>query len=75
LTSKGTIPVEHDFENLGDDIDDETLDNARFFPIGKAAAVINEKKSAKEIVDEMVSGAVEWMTKGNRMIVRTQARL
>jgi NAD(P)H-dependent flavin oxidoreductase YrpB (nitropropane dioxygenase family) len=25
LTSKGVIPVEHDFETLGDDIDDEVL--------------------------------------------------
>lgn len=27
--------------------------------MGKAAAVTNEKKSAKAIIDEMVSGAVE----------------
>jgi NAD(P)H-dependent flavin oxidoreductase YrpB (nitropropane dioxygenase family) len=31
LTSKGKIPVEHDMETLGDDIDDDTLDNARPF--------------------------------------------
>lgn len=71
LTSKGVIPVEHDFENLGDDVDDDTLDNARPFLMGKAAAVVNEKKSAKEIVDEMVEGAVEWLNKGNKMIART----
>jgi hypothetical protein len=68
LTSQGKIPVEHDFETLGDDIDDETLDNARPFLIGKVAAVVNEKKPAKAIVDEMVSDAVLWLRKGNTMI-------
>ena len=59
LTTKGVIPVEHDFETLGDDIDDDTMDNARPFLMGKAAAVVNERKSAKEIVDEMVGDAVQ----------------
>ena len=68
LTAKGTIPVEHDFETLGDDIDDETMDNARPFLMGKAAAVVNEKKSAKEIVDEMVGDAVAWMSRGQGMV-------
>ena len=68
LTSKGIIPVEHDFETLGDDIDDETIDNARPFLMGKASAVVNEKTTAKEVVDEMVFGAVEWLSKGQKMI-------
>jgi hypothetical protein len=29
LTDKGTIPVEHDFETMGDDMSDEMMDNAR----------------------------------------------
>jgi hypothetical protein len=45
------------------------MDNARPFLMGKAAAVVDEKKSAREIVDEMVGGAVEWMAKGNAMVV------
>jgi len=69
LTGKGVIPVEHDLEKLGDGIDDETMDNARPFLMGKAAAVVNEKKSAKAIVDEMVGDAVVWMQKGNSYIV------
>ncbi len=69
LTSKGIIPVEHDFENA-EDIDDETMDNARPFLMGKAAAVVREKKSAKAIVDEMVTDAVKWMKKGNTMIAK-----
>ena len=70
LTGKGTIPVEHDFETMGDDIDDDTLDNARPFLMGKASAVVNEKKSAKAIVDEMVNEAVEWMGKGQKYVAR-----
>jgi len=69
LTAKGKIPVEHDMEEMGDDIDDDTLDNARPFLMGKAAAVVNEKKPAKQIVDEMVSEAVQWMQTGNSYIV------
>jgi hypothetical protein len=45
------------------------MDNARPFLMGEAAAVTNEKKSAKEIVDEMVQGAVYAMSKGNAMVV------
>jgi len=70
LTSKGVIPVEHDFETLGDDIDDETMDNARPFLMGKAAAVVNEKKSAKAVVDEMVTDAVAWLNKGQKMVAK-----
>jgi len=70
LTAKGVIPVEHDFETLGDDIDDETMDNARPFLMGKAAAVVNEKKPAKAVVDEMVGDAVAWLNKGQKMIAK-----
>lgn len=68
LTAKGTIPVEHDFETLGDDIDDDTMDNARPFLMGKAAAVVNERKSAKEIVDEMVGEAVQCLGSGQKLL-------
>jgi len=67
LTGKGIIPVEHDFENMGDDVDDDMMDNARPFLMGKAAAVVNEKKPAKGVVDEMVSDAVSWINKGHKM--------
>ena len=68
LTAKGVIPVEHDFENLPDDVDDDTIDNARPYLMGKTAAVVNEKKSAKAIVDELVNEASELLNKGHRMI-------
>ncbi len=46
------------------------MDNARPFLMGKAAAVVNERKSAKEIVDEMVGDAVKWIQKGGRMVAK-----
>jgi NAD(P)H-dependent flavin oxidoreductase YrpB (nitropropane dioxygenase family) len=87
LTSKGIIPVEHDFETLGDDIDDEvcytnvsnlpllvliilqTMNNARPFLMGKAAAMVSEKKSAKALVDELVNDAVACIHNGEGLTV------
>ena len=69
LTGKGVIPVEHDLERMGDDVDDETMDNARPFLMGKASAVVNERQSAKQIIDEMVSGAVSEFNKAQAQIV------
>ncbi|KAF2774259.1 2-nitropropane dioxygenase [Teratosphaeria nubilosa] len=69
LTSKGIIPVEHDLEKMGDDVDDDTMDNARPFLMGKASAVVNEKKSAKAIVDEMVSDAVKVIAANSASLV------
>ena len=46
------------------------MDQARPFLMGKAAAVVNEKKSAKEIVDEMVGDAVQWLGRGDSMVVK-----
>ncbi|KAJ5642056.1 hypothetical protein N7490_006056 [Penicillium lividum] len=70
LTAKGIIPVEHDFENLPDDVDDDTLDNARPFLMGKVAAVVDEKKSAKAIVDELVTDAAALLQNGNKMLAK-----
>lgn len=55
---------------MGDDLDDDTMDNARPFLMGKASAVVNERKPAKAIVDEMVSDAVKWLQTGNKMIAK-----
>ncbi|KAJ5804948.1 hypothetical protein N7474_010835 [Penicillium riverlandense] len=70
LTAKGVIPVEYDMENLPDDVDDDTMDNARPFLMGKVAAVVNEKKSAKAIVDELVGDAAALLKKGNQMLAK-----
>ncbi|CCX06177.1 2-nitropropane dioxygenase [Pyronema domesticum] len=70
LTAKGVIPVEHDIERLDelDQLDDETMDNARPFLMGKVAAVVNDKKPAKAIVDEMVAEAVEMLKLGGTFL-------
>lgn len=76
LTAKGIVPVEHDFEKMSDDADDETMDSFRPFLMGKAAAVVNEKKSAKAIVDEMVGDAAIWLQRGEGMLVgRRESKL
>lgn len=74
LTGKGIIPVENDLEKMGDEIDDEIMDNARPFLMGKAAAVVNELKSAREIVDEMVQEAVDVISRSNKSIVGSGGR-
>ncbi|KAK1465474.1 2-nitropropane dioxygenase [Colletotrichum cuscutae] len=51
------------------DIDD-ALDQFRPFLMGKAAAVCNDKKPAKAVVDEFVNDAVAWLQKGNKMIAK-----
>ncbi|KAF3484222.1 oxidoreductase [Arthroderma uncinatum] len=74
LTSKGVIPVEHDFETM-EDVDDDTIDNARPHLMGKAAAVVDEKKPAKAIVDELVGDAVVWLKQGNGFITSASSKL
>ncbi|RPA84190.1 NPD-domain-containing protein [Ascobolus immersus RN42] len=70
LTSKGVIPVEHDIEELdkADKLDDDTMDAARPWLMGKVAAVVNEKKPAKVIVDEMVAEAVQQLKQVNTYV-------
>ncbi|RAL11689.1 NAD(P)H-dependent flavin oxidoreductase [Aspergillus homomorphus CBS 101889] len=70
LTSKGIIPVEHDMDNLPDDVDDSVLENARPYLMGKVAAVVNEKKSAKAIVDELVTDAAALLQNGHKMLAK-----
>lgn len=72
LTKKGKIPVEYDIEKLdeADELDDDTMDSARPFLMGKVAAVVNEKKSAKVIVDEMVAEAVEQLKLGSKLLAK-----
>ena len=48
----------------------QTMDNARPWLMGKAAAVVNEKKSAKAVVDELVGDAVEWIHKGEKLVAK-----
>lgn len=70
LTSQGTVPVEHDIEQLDkqDKLDDDTMDAARPFLMGQVAAVCNEIKPAKAIVEEMVAEAVQQLQKTSQMV-------
>lgn len=54
----------------GDDDGDDPLEQFRPFLMGKAAAVVNEQKSAKAVVDEFVDDAVTWIQKGNKLIAK-----
>ncbi|KAK1752120.1 2-nitropropane dioxygenase [Echria macrotheca] len=47
---------------------DEMLDQFRPYLMGKCAAVCNDKKSAKQIVDEFVNDAAAWIKKGNSYV-------
>ncbi|KAL8730022.1 MAG: hypothetical protein Q9166_004346 [cf. Caloplaca sp. 2 TL-2023] len=60
LTEKGVVPMEKDMED-GEDIDFPFL-------MGQVAAVIQEIKPAKRIVDEMVCEAVKVLESGHRCI-------
>ncbi|KAM4056941.1 nitronate monooxygenase domain-containing protein [Hirsutella rhossiliensis] len=49
---------------------DDPLEQFRPFLMGKCAAVVNEQKSAKAVVDELVDDAVKWMKTGHKMIAK-----
>lgn len=53
-----------------DDDDDDPLEQFRPFLMGKCAAVVNEQKSARGVVDELVDDAVKWMKTGHQMIAK-----
>ncbi|KAL7938204.1 2-nitropropane dioxygenase [Trichoderma chlorosporum] len=91
LAAKGVIPYEADLDKVlnggekpkiegiqtsaNDDDDDDPLEQFRPFLMGKAAAVVNEQKPAKAVVDEFVSDAVAWLKKGNSMLVGPSSKL
>lgn len=71
LTSKGVLPVDHDFETKNmDDLSDEAYP----FLMGKVSAVVNDLKPAKAIVDEIVDGAVQRLNAGNALLI-TKSRI
>lgn len=51
-----------------DDEGDDPFEQFRPYLMGKCAAVVNEQKSARAVVDEFVNDAVTWIKKGNQMI-------
>lgn len=85
LTAKGTIPYEADLEKLelqsggveglsasaeDDDAEEEDpLDQFRPYLMGQCAAVVNELKSARAVVDEFVTDAALWISRGGQMLI------
>lgn len=71
LTGKGIVPVEHEIEKKGREIMKE-----RPWLMGSVSSVINDVKPAKEIVDEMIQGAVEHLQRAASLVsVQEKARL
>jgi len=62
LTAKGVIPAVWDGEKNGVDVD-------RSYLMGVVSAVIKDIKPAKQIVDEMITEAIEYLTKSSSYIV------
>ncbi|KOS17775.1 putative nitronate monooxygenase [Escovopsis weberi] len=58
-----------------DDDEDELMEQFRPHLMGKAAAVVNEEKPAKDVVDEMVRDASAWMVKGHGMLIAGKSKL
>lgn len=53
-----------------DDDSMDVIDQFRPFLMGKCAAVVNEQKTAKAVVDEFVTDAVAVIQKGNKMVAK-----
>ncbi|KDQ19571.1 hypothetical protein BOTBODRAFT_170647 [Botryobasidium botryosum FD-172 SS1] len=70
LTSQGIIPREKDVKEHP-----EKSIQSRQWLMGKVAAVINDIKPAKEIVDEMVRDAAECLRAGSATVVGAKAKL
>ncbi len=68
LTGKGILPVLHDFETRPKEME-ELEDEAHPFLMGKVSAVVDKELSAKEIVDEIIAGAVERLNAGSAALV------
>ncbi|KAH9883243.1 2-nitropropane dioxygenase [Xylariomycetidae sp. FL2044] len=86
LTSKGILPYEADlekvangtadtssvpgFEGASEDEVDDLMDQLRPFLMGQCAALVNENKSAKEVVDEFVVDASAALSQGSKMVAK-----
>lgn len=52
------------------DEDEDPMDKFRPYLMGKCAALVNEQKSAKAVVDEFVSDAAACIANGNKMVAK-----
>ncbi|KAF3065210.1 putative nitronate monooxygenase [Daldinia childiae] len=83
LTAKGILPYEHDLEKVAngtaegsgkeseseEDVDD-LMDQFRPYLMGKCAALVNEQKSAKAVVDEFIDDATAMLSQGAKMVAK-----
>ncbi|KAK3939783.1 putative 2-nitropropane dioxygenase [Diplogelasinospora grovesii] len=76
LTAPPAMKAGSGGENENEEADvDELLDQFRPFLMGKCAAVVNDKKTAKEVVDEFVNDAAECIQKGNTYLNTRTSKL
>ncbi|EQL02370.1 ATP-dependent RNA helicase HAS1 [Ophiocordyceps sinensis CO18] len=68
LCDGGVVPLEHDFEEGVDDIDFPHL-------MGQVAGSIRRVQPAREIVDDMVAGAVEMLNLGGTYLTGGKSKL
>lgn len=60
--------MQHDLERMENEDDDALMDKTERFMMGKVAAVVNETKSAKEIVDELIHQAAVELQQGKELV-------
>ncbi|KAI1656694.1 NPD-domain-containing protein [Daldinia decipiens] len=83
LTAKGILPYEHDLEKVAngtgegsgkesesEEDADDLMDQFRPYLMGKCAALVNEQKSAKAIVDEFIEDATAMLNQGTKMVAK-----
>ncbi|KAI1079225.1 2-nitropropane dioxygenase [Whalleya microplaca] len=83
LTAKGILPYEADLEKVAngssddsgsegpsDDEVDDMMDQFRPYLMGQCAALVNEQKTAKEVVDEFVNDASAALNQGTKMVAK-----
>jgi NAD(P)H-dependent flavin oxidoreductase YrpB (nitropropane dioxygenase family) len=69
-TFKNDIEKTSSSSNSDDDDDEDPFDKFRPYLMGKCAAVVNEQKPAKAVVDEFVNDAVAAMKNGSKLIAK-----
>ncbi|KAF9893696.1 hypothetical protein FE257_009864 [Aspergillus nanangensis] len=65
LQAKGVIPIAHDMDARPED--EEVLDNAHPVLMGRVAGLVNERGTAREIVDAMVEEANQLLQRGGEI--------
>ncbi|KAI1082948.1 2-nitropropane dioxygenase [Whalleya microplaca] len=78
LTSKGIVPVDYDLDRLHAEgkLTEEMMDNGEIRPMGVVAGLINKaNQPAQEIVNEIVSEAVEILGSASKFVSSSKANL